>query len=425
VAARCSRDSCHKSPAHVIIKYVSGYSPAVHSVGLNAHLLSLTQTYRGAGINGYIYQLLCHLPGCERASAGKSPLRYVAYLHDSAFSAPAGLTTSRSRLDTRIPWRRIVWEQTRLAAESQRLDLLHGLAFASPLAAGCPTIVTVHDLSFLRFPAAFRAFQRLYLGLITRISTRRAARVIAVSESTRQDVIAFCGVAEENVVVVPNGVTDAFKPADAAAVGVFRAAKKLPEHFILFVGTLEPRKNLVRLIDAFAACRRGATRPAKLVLAGGKGWFYETAFRRVHELSLDDEVIFPGFVPPDELPWWYRAADLFVYPSLFEGFGLPVLEAMACGTPTITSTASSLPEVAGDAALLVNPEDTGALSEAIRRVLDDPSLRESLRGAGLRQAAQFSWTRTAVETAQVYRAALGLKSNERLEAQGTSAGGAT
>jgi glycosyltransferase involved in cell wall biosynthesis len=407
---------------------VSGYSPLIHSVGLNAHLLSLTQTYRGAGINGYIYQLLCHLPGSERAIAGKSSLRYVAFLHDPAFRAPAGLVTSRSMWSTHSPWRRIVWEQTRLAAESRRLDLLHGLAFASPLAAGCPTVVTVHDLSFLRFPAAFRPFQRLYLGLITRISTRRAARVIAVSESTRQDVIAFCGVPGQNVIVVPNGVTEAFKPADRGALAAFRAARKLPEHFILFVGTLEPRKNLVRLIEAFdtwrAAAQRSATRPVKLVLAGGKGWYYETVFARVRELGLGDEVIFPGFVSPDELPCWYGAADLFVYPSLFEGFGLPVLEAMACGTPTITSTASSLPEVAGDAALLVDPEDTGALAEAIGRVLNDPSLGESLRGAGLRQAARFSWMRTAAETVQVYRSALGLDSHERLAAQGTLAGGA-
>ncbi|PKO20575.1 MAG: glycosyltransferase family 1 protein [Chloroflexi bacterium HGW-Chloroflexi-1] len=376
---------------------VSNLSHAARRIGLNAHLLSLTQTYRGAGINGYIYQLLDHLPAADGA------LQYTAYLHNTAFSPPPEMSVCRSRWDTRSPWRRIVWEQTRLAAHSRHLDLLHGLAFATPLAAACPTVVTVHDLSFLRYPDAFRPFNRLYLGFVTRLSTRRAARVIAVSESTRQDVIRLCGAPEERVIVVPNGVTGDFSPADPAAVADFRRQKGLPPRFILFLGTLEPRKNLVRLIDAYAQWRRASNEAIKLMIAGGKGWFYERVFERVTELGLADDVIFPGFVPGEELPWFYRAAELFVYPSLFEGFGLPVLEAMACGTPTITSTASALPEVAGDAALLVDPEDTDGLAEAIGRVLADPLLAARLRDAGPRRATSFSWPRTAAATADVYR----------------------
>ncbi|MCX6030263.1 MAG: glycosyltransferase family 1 protein [Chloroflexi bacterium] len=393
--------------------------PPGYRVGLNAHLLSLTQTYRGAGINGYIYQLLRHLPAADGGFA------YAAYLHDPRFEAPNRLTVRRSRWDTRSPWRRIAWEQTRLAVESRGLALLHGLAYATPLAAACPTVVTVHDLSFLRFPEAFRPFNRYYLGFITRISTRRAARVIAVSESTRQDVIALCGVAPERVVVVPNGVTEAFCPAPPDAVAEFRRRKGLPERFILYLGTLEPRKNLARLVEAYALWRNGArseTGPTgamggsegvKLVIAGAKGWYYEQIFARVRELGLGDDVIFPGFVPADELPFWYRAAELFVYPSLFEGFGLPVLEALACGAPVVTSAASALPEVAGEAALLANPEDTAALANAIGRAMGDPVLREQLAVAGPRQAARFSWSRTAVETAAVYRAALGLPAPDR------------
>ena len=142
------------------------------------------------------------------------------------------------------------------------------------------------------------------------------------------------------------------------------------------------------------------------MIAGGKGWFYEQIFARVQALGLVDQVIFPGFVPVEELPWWYRAADLFIYPSLFEGFGLPVLEAMASGTPVITSTVSSLPEVAGDAALLVNPEDTQALAEAIGQVLDDPDVAAALREAGPRRASRFCWSRTAAATVEVYRSVL-------------------
>ncbi len=375
-------------------------------VGLNAHLLSLTRTYRGAGINGYIYQLLRHLP-----AVGEQSLHLVAYLHDARFEGVGGLAVRRSRWDTSSPWRRIVWEQTRLATLSRELDLLHGMAFATPLACACPTVVTVHDLSFLRYPSAFRRFNRAYLSFITRFSTRRAARVIAVSESTRQDVVAMCGVPGSRVVVVPNGVTEEFCPADAAAVEVFRRRKGLPERFILFLGTLEPRKNITRLLEAYALGLHKFATDAQpipaLVIAGSKGWFYDIIFARVRELGLADRVVFPGFVPTEELPWWYRAAELFVYPSLFEGFGLPVLEAMACGTPTITSNISSLPEVAGDAALLVDPDDAQTLAESIARVLAEPDLALAMRSAGLVQASRFSWGRTAAETAAVYQAALG------------------
>lgn len=296
---------------------------------------------------------------------------------------------------------------------SQQMDLLHGLAFATPLASACPTVVTVHDLSFLRFPDAFRRFNRLYLGAVTRVSTRKAARVITVSESTRQDVIRWCGVPGERVVVVPNGVTEEFCPAPPAQVAEFRARRELPERFILFLGTLEPRKNLKRLLDAYAIWLRSHGTPPVdaplLVIAGAKGWFYETIFAQVNDLALNDRVLFPGYVPADELPWWYRAAELFVYPSLFEGFGLPVLEAIACGTPTITSNTSSLPEVAGDAALQVDPIDSEALAAAMARVLAEPALAEQMRAAGLRQAARFSWTRTAAETTAIYRTVLGAR----------------
>lgn len=373
-------------------------------IGLNAHLLSLTQTYRGAGINGYIYHLLRHLP--TAAAPGPAAFNYIAYLHEPAFEPPAGLQVERSRWDTRSPWRRILWEQTRLAARSRQLDLLHGLAFAAPAAAGCPTVITVHDLSFMRFPNAFRPFNRIYLSLFTRLSARRAVRVIAVSESTRQDVIRFCGAPADRVIVVPNGVEAAFCPAAPAEAARFRARHGLPDRFILFLGTLEPRKNLARLLDAYAQWRRAARQPVKLVLAGGKGWYYDTIFARVAELGLVDEVIFPGYVPAEELPWWYRAAELFVYPSLFEGFGLPVLEAMACGTPVITARASSLPEVAGDAAVLVDPEQPGELAAAIGQLLDDSTARAALRLAGLARAARFSWAHTAAATIAVYADAL-------------------
>lgn len=391
---------------------MSTRSGSTRRIGLNAHLLSLTQSYRGAGINGYICQLLRHLPG---AAAGGQPepgeLAFTAFLYDAGFAAPTGVAVARSHWDTRSPWRRILWEQTSLAAISRKMNLIHGLAFAAPLASSCPTVVTVHDLSFLRYPNAFRPANRSYLSLITKASTRRAARVIAVSESTRQDVIHLIGVPAERVIVVPNGVNPEFSPADPGDVSDFRQRAGLPERYILFLGTLEPRKNLVRLLEAYALLRSGTQDGAELtipplVIAGAKGWFYQEIFARVTDLGLADQVIFPGFVPAEELPSWYRGAELFVYPSLFEGFGLPVLEAMACGVPTITSRASSLPEVAGDGAILVDPEDVGQLAEAMHRVLTTPSLAGQLRAAGPRQAARFPWERTAAATREVYLSVL-------------------
>ncbi len=382
-------------------------------VGLNAHLLSLTQTYRGAGINGYILQLLRRLPAIEaNRPADLDRLAYTAFLHDPAFTSSSTLAVRRSSWDTRSPWRRILWEQTQLSELSSELDLLHGLAFAAPIATHCPTVITVHDLSFLRFPEAFRPFQRTYLTLATKASTRRARRIIAVSESTRQDVIAYCGIAPDKVVVIPNGVTEAFAPAPEAEVRAQAQRLGLPDRFILYLGTLEPRKNLVRLLEAYALLRRMRDpnqAPPPLVLAGGKGWYYDEIMARVGELGLEDVVIFPGYVPQEDLPWYYRAAAFFVYPSMFEGFGLPVLEAMACGAPVITTNASSLPEVAGEAALLVKPDDTEGLAAAMQRYLDDPELTATMRAAGIRQAAGYSWDHTATATADLYRRELGLR----------------
>lgn len=374
-------------------------------VGLDAHLLSLTQSYRAAGINGYIFELLNRLPAHAR---GEPPLEFVAYLREPAFRAPSGLRVERSRWDTANPWRRILWEQSALAAASGSLDLLHGMAFATPAAARCPTVVTVHDLSFLRFPQAFRRANRAYLSAFTKLSARRATRVIVGAESTRRDVIELCGAQPERVVTVPYGVTDAFTAAPPEEAATFRRRKGLPDEFILFLGTLEPRKNISRLIDAYATLRkREAPRAVpKLVIAGGKGWFYENLFAQVSQLGLGEHVLFTGYVPGDELVWWYRSALMFVFPSLFEGFGLPVLEALACGAPTITSNVSSLPEVAGNAALLIKPDDTESLVGAMKRLLDEPALRAALAQAGPQQAKQFPWSRTATETAAVYRDAL-------------------
>jgi glycosyltransferase involved in cell wall biosynthesis len=369
-------------------------------------LLSGAHSYRSAGVSGYIRQLLAHLP------AAAPDLRLTAFTPD--VDLDADLTVRRSaRWDTRRPLRRILWEQLALPllARQAQLDLLHGTVNVNPALALCPSVVTVHDLSFMRYPQAFPPMQRRYLQSQVRRSVRAARRVIAVSQATKQDVVELFGVPAERIDVVYNGVDASFCPAPVEQVEAFRRRQELPQRYVLHLGTLEPRKNLVRLVQAFAQVKaHDPSQPSvKLVLAGGKGWDYDAIFAEVGRLGLEQEVLFPGYVADQEVAWWYRAATVFVYPSLLEGFGLPVLEAMACGAPTVTSALSSLPEVAGDAALLVDPTSVDALAAALLRLLADAGLASDLRARGLAQAARFPWSRTAQATAAVYRHALGIR----------------
>ncbi len=374
-------------------------------VGLNAHLLSLSQSYRGAGISWYIVNLLKNL-------AGFSPdFTYSAFLSDLTFREPS-LALRHSRLPTRRPPLRIAWEQLiqPLALAQGGFDLLHAMAFVAPVVAPCPFVVTIYDLSFKRYPEAFRPFNRWYLSSFTAHSARRAGAVIAISESTRQDIIHFFKVPAERVHTIYCGVDRSFGPLPAGQVAAFKAKRQLPDTFILFLGTLEPRKNVDGLIRAYARWREQEPTAPPLVVAGGKGWYYNRIFELVRALKLEDRVYFPGYIPQDELSLWYNAATLFVYPSFFEGFGLPVLEAMACGTPVITSTSSSLPEVAGTdgAASLVDPGDDKILAQAMARLSGDPDLRATMAERGLARAAKFGWENTARETVAVYRKVLGI-----------------
>jgi len=370
-------------------------------IGLNAHLLSLAETYRGAGINWYIHNLLTHLPRVDHDN------RYTAFLGDRRFTS-SELALSFSRLPTSRPTVRIFWEQVvqPFALQKERVDLLHALAFVAPLLSPCPSVVTIYDLSFLLYPESFKRSKRFYLDLFTRLSVRRARRIIAISESTKCDVVRLLGVSPEKVQVVYCGIDEAFRPLAEDQVDAFRSKRGLPERFILFVGTIEPRKNVTRLIEAFATLRPCDPATLKLVIGGAKGWFYEDVFARVEELGLGGEVMFPGYIPVSELPLWYNAAELFVYPSLYEGFGLPPLEAMACGTPVVTANTSSLPEVVGEAGLTVDPLDVEGLAEAMRRALSDEALRQEMREQGLQRAKGFSWTKTVQETVQVYQRAM-------------------
>ncbi|MBN1640994.1 MAG: glycosyltransferase family 4 protein [Anaerolineae bacterium] len=374
-------------------------------VGLNAHLLSLEENYRGAGISWYIYNLLTHLPDAA------PELRYTAFTHESRFTPRQGMRVRRPAWPTASPLGRIAWEQfvAPIVVQRERIDVLHAMAFVSPVLSPCPSVVTVLDLSFLHYPSAFKPGKRLYLRWMTALSARRARRVVAISESTRRDVIAHLHVAPAHVHTVHCGVDPRFAPLPAAALADFRRRKGLPARFVLFLGTIEPRKNVAMLIDAFArlvGADPAATADLHLVIAGARGWYANDVYARAEASGIADRVHFPGYVPEEEKALWYGAATCFCYPSLYEGFGLPPLEAMACGVPVITSDRSSLPEVVGDGGLTVPPDDGAALSAALWRVITEPALRDELGQRGPARAARFTWTEAARQTVDVYRQAL-------------------
>jgi glycosyltransferase involved in cell wall biosynthesis len=276
-------------------------------------------------------------------------------------------------------------------------DVVHVPWLAAPPHGRAPLVVTVHDLVFLRFPEYLNRRTRWLARMGLRQAIREANAFIAVSYSSANDLIQLTGIRKEQVYVVPEAADAYFRPVP---VFQLRERYKLEGPFVLYVGTLEPRKNLTGLVRAFAALDMPGL---KLLIAGKKGWMYQELFATVEALGLTSRVVFTGFVPDSDLPALFSAAQVFVYPSLYEGFGLPVLEAMQCGAPVITTSVSSLPEVAGEAALLVAPDDVRGLTDAIRRVLTEPGLREELRGRGLEQSRRFSWSKTADLTAEVYR----------------------
>lgn len=379
-------------------------------IALDAQLIAAEGSYRSAGVSGYSRNLLRALG--ELAASGATRHTFTAFVNVADAAAP-GLTLEQTRLPLHRPTARILWEQTALPLHLRRVeaDAVHGLVNVLPLAATATGIargvVTVHDLSFLRTPGMLPAAKRSYLARLAAASVRSARAVIAVSTQTADDLRHFFNTPTRKIVVVPNGVSAAFSPGESGAAAAFRRAKGLPERFWLYLGTLEPRKNLPLLLRAYARWRAAAPpgqRDVALVLAGARGWFYTEIFQLVTELGLREQVIFPGFVPGAELAEWYRAAFAFVYPSLLEGFGLPVLEAMACGAPVLCSAIPALHEVAGDAALTFDPRDEDALAALLQLAAGQDALRTELGRRGVTRAQGFTWARTARETVAVYDA---------------------
>jgi glycosyltransferase involved in cell wall biosynthesis len=363
--------------------------------------LSFAENYRSGGISRVIYHVLSELGRDPRGND------YDVFVPQSPSTNGWGdLRFHASGRATVKPVVRIAWEQTFLPQKLRELrpDLVHGMAYAVPVGWTGPSVVTIYDLSFLLFPKAFKPANRIYLAATTRATARRARRILTISEHARRDIVRLLSVPAERIDVTYPAAEQRYQSLPQQSIQSFRMVRDLPEAFVFTLGTLEPRKNMVGLLHAYARLRK--PRPP-LYVAGGTGWRFSPIFDTVRQLDLVDCVHFLGFVPEDELPLWYNAARLFAFPSLYEGFGLPVLEAMACGTPVITSTAASLPEVAGQAAVLVPPQDTDQLAREMERVLNDPQLRTEMRAAGRIQASRFSWRRMTDQTVASYTQAVG------------------
>jgi glycosyltransferase involved in cell wall biosynthesis len=360
---------------------------------------------QSAGIGRYTRGLVAALAALDQKNeytlfcAGQSP---------EGISWPANFSVRTSSVPAR--WLTAGWHRFGIPLPVERLagacDLFHSPDFTLPPLRDARGVVTVHDLSFLRLPECADPGLRAYLSRAVPRGVERAVRVLADSENTRKDLIELLNVAPDKISVVPAGVETRFRPVrDTVKLTDVRARYTLPQWFILAVGTIEPRKNLSRLISAYGQLRRQTGLPHALVIAGQKGWLYQGIFAQVVKEGLTDHVHFIGFVADEDLPALYTLADLLAFPSLYEGFGLPPLEAMACGTPVVSSNSSSLPEAVGAAALTVNAEDVEGLTETIARVLCDANLRIRLADLGRAQAARFTWSEAARRLLEAYRLA--------------------
>ena len=284
------------------------------------------------------------------------------------------------------------------------VDVLH-VQFTAPPFCPCPVVVSIHDLSFEHLPQTFNRRSRTQLRLTVRHSARRATRILTLSEHTRRDVIDTYRIAADKVTAIPLAAPSHFGPvADDKELQRVRHIYGIEGDYVLTVGSIQPRKNLVRLIKAYAALRgaHSSNKCPKLVIVGKCAWLYDETLRALEETDVRDSVVLTGYVPESDLPALYSGALCFVYPSYFEGFGLPPLEAMKCGAPVIVGNATSLPEVVGDAALKVDPFDISAITAAMDQLINNSELRRELSVKGQARAKMFDWNDTARRTLAVY-----------------------
>jgi len=364
-------------------------------VGIDARLVYYSQ----AGIGQYILHLVDGLACLDSENEYvllQSRKDETTILDRPNFRRVSLWTPSHHRL-----------ERYSLNVELMRLglDVLHSPDFIPPHRPSCKSVITVHDLAFLLYPHFLTKESARYYGHIDQ-AVRWTDHIISVSESTKRDTIEHLGVPEDKITVVYEAANPIFRPLDrAAAKEEVRNRHGVDGPFVLFVSTIEPRKNVPTLLRALHQLQQCYKEDIRLVLAGGKGWLFEDAFAVVEDLKLDERVHFLGRVSSDDLLYLYNAAEMLAHPAFYEGFGLPPLEAMACGLPVVVSDVASLPEVVSDAGLLIDPHNVDELTVSMWRLLNNSDLWKEMREKGLRQARRFSWERAARETLDIYRLA--------------------
>jgi glycosyltransferase involved in cell wall biosynthesis len=353
-----------------------------------------------AGIGRYAGEL-------ARALVPEYPDRLKLFYNGVGAQPPAGLEALPARTVAAgyKPWRMAVWLGQALRVGFDRLvpgaELFHATEHLLPPFHRVPTVLTVHDMIFKRFPEHQKRLNYWYLNATMPLYCRRADAIITVSHHSKHDLISDYGIDPEKVFVIYEAASGELAPAAEALESEARARYGLPQRYLIFVGTIEPRKNLVRVVEALQLLLdRGLSIP--LLVVGRKGWLYDEFFRRLDELEVRHAVHFSGYVPAQDLPVLYSAATLAIMPSVYEGFGLPILEAMACGTPVVSSRASCLPEIGGEAARYFDPHSVEEMAQVIQAVWNDAELRAEMSEQGREWAAGFSWWRAAQETAAVY-----------------------
>ncbi len=330
---------------------------------------------------------------------------YVVYVRDAEAVRPSFPDMPRFRFRPVTPssiWLRFPFSFP-IALRRDPVDLLHVQYFVPP-ASRSPVVLTVHDISFAVHPEFFIRKDRLLLNALVPWSLRRADRIITDAEFTKREMVRVHGLDPERIEVIPLAADPRYRPLDKEHCRkVIAERHDTADGFMLYVGTLQPRKNVATLIHAYTMFRKRTGLPHKLVIVGKPKYKFKSVLDAIHESGFESDIVFTGFVDDDDLPVYYNAADVFVFPSLYEGFGLPPLEAMACGTPVIAANSSCIPEVVGDAAILADPGDPGDFCDAMTRVLGDPRKVTEMQTKGTARAKQFSWDRTARETIKVYR----------------------
>jgi len=365
------------------------------------------------GIQNYFFNLCKYLPLVDKKN------EYIFYAHSYRHYKSLKFTIGEFALNnfkntlvkiSRIPAPilSLMWERANILSAEYLIgpvDIFHTSEKLNPPLKNAKLIMTIFDITPIKFEAYHKECTiKSYANNLPKV-LRKVDMVIAISQCTKNDILEYFGniISEDRIRVVPLAADEQYRQInDENLINEIKTTYKIYKPYILFVGTLEPRKNITNLIRAYNILPASLKRNYHLVICGKKGWYYDEIFETIKELKLEDKVIFTGYVPDDTIPLLMNGAEVFVYPSFYEGFGLPPLEAMSCGTPVISSNISSIPEVVGDAGILINPKDIEELSDAITRTLNNGDLKRQLISRGLQQAKKFSWEKTAKETLEVY-----------------------